>query len=98
MEGTMLALGRGLVKLMISLFVGGGVGLITFGVTTKDVPDLWTRNYPPPGFFTAIGAGLLSCAFVMAVLFIVPRFFGPSRARVSLTRSCLDEVTNGRTL
>jgi hypothetical protein len=81
MENTMLALGRGLVKLIISLFVGGGVGLLTFGLTTNDVPDLWTRNYPPPGFFTALGAGLLSAAFVMTALFLLPRIFPSNKAK-----------------
>ncbi len=50
MDGTMVVLGRGIVKFIISLFVGGGVGLLTFGLTTRDVPDLWQRNYPPWGF------------------------------------------------
>ena len=75
MDGTLIALGRGIVKFIISMFVGSGVGLLTFGATSKDVPDLWTRNGPPWGFFVGMGAGLLSAAASMVLLFFVPRLF-----------------------
>jgi hypothetical protein len=73
MDGPLFALGRAIIKLIISLFVGGGVGLLTFGITTNDIPDLWRRDGPPSGFFTALGAGMLSSAFVMMILFLTPR-------------------------
>jgi hypothetical protein len=73
MEATLIALGRGIVKLLISVFVGCGVGLLTFGVETRDSIDLWHYSGPPPGFFTSMGAGLLSTAAMMTLLFFVPR-------------------------
>jgi hypothetical protein len=73
MEGTMYALGRGIVKTLISLFVGGGIGLLTFGITTKDMPDLWERRGPPGGFFIALGAGMLATGAMMVLLFFLPR-------------------------
>jgi hypothetical protein len=72
MDGTLLALGRGIVKILISLFVGSGVGLLTFGITTKDIPDLWERSGPPWGFFVAMGAGLLATGAMMVLLFFLP--------------------------
>jgi hypothetical protein len=73
MGGMLQALGRGIVKTLVSLFVGGGIGLLTFGTTTKDVPDLWERNGPPGGFFTALGAGMLATGAMMVLLFFLPR-------------------------
>jgi hypothetical protein len=75
MDGALFALGRGIVKFLISLFVGSGVGLLTFGVTTKDIPDFWQRSYPPSGLFVAVGAGLLTTAGMMVLLFFIPRHF-----------------------
>jgi hypothetical protein len=73
MDETLRALGRGIVKTLMSLFVGGGVGLLTFGTTTKDVPDLWEHNGPPGAFFTALGAGMLTTGAMMVLLFFLPR-------------------------
>jgi hypothetical protein len=69
MQETVLALGRGIVKILISLLIGGGVGLLTFGLATRDLPDLWERRGPPPGVFTATGAGLLAAGGMMVLLF-----------------------------
>ena len=54
MGDTLYALGRGIIKTLVSLFVGGGIGLLTFGITTRDMPDLWERNGPPGAFFIAL--------------------------------------------
>jgi hypothetical protein len=73
MQETLLALGRGIVKTLISLFIGSGVGLLTFGVSTRDMPDLWDHRGPPPGFFTAMGAGLLATGAMMVLMFALSR-------------------------
>jgi hypothetical protein len=73
MDGTLQALGRGIIKTLISLFVGSGIGLLTFGIATKDIPDLWERNGPPGGFFIALGAGMLATGAMMVLLFYMPR-------------------------
>ena len=79
MDRTLFALGRGIVKTLISLFIGSGVGLLTFGISTRDMPDLWEHRGPPPGLFTATGAGLLATGAMMVLLFSLPR---PSRVPV----------------
>ena len=73
MQEMVLALGRGIVKTLISLFIGGGVGLLTFGVATRDMPDLWQHRGPPAGTFTALGAGLLATGAMRGLLFALPR-------------------------
>ena len=77
MQETVLALGRGIVKTLISLFMGSGVGLLTFGIMTRDIPDFLEHRGPPPGLFTAAGAGLLATGAMMVLLFALPR---PRRA------------------
>jgi hypothetical protein len=73
MNEVMLAMGRAVVKILISLFAGAGIGLVTFGLTVRDTPDLWLRPGPPPGFFLALGMGLLTTAILMTILFYFPR-------------------------
>jgi hypothetical protein len=69
----LLALGRGVVKVLISVFVGTGVGLLTFGLSVKDKPEVWERRDPPGEMFLAVGAGLLSTGGLMTALFYLPR-------------------------
>jgi len=76
MEDIFLSFGRGVVKFLISLFVGTGVGMLTFGILTRDRLDVWSSRQPPPELFLAIGAGLLSAAAMMLLLFFVPRLRG----------------------
>ena len=73
MFDLLLALGRGVVKTLISVFVGAGVGLVTFGTSVEDAYHLWRQPGPPPEMFVAVGAGMLSAGAVMLVLFFVPR-------------------------
>jgi hypothetical protein len=73
MHETLLTVGRGIIKLLVSLFVGTGVGLLTFGITARDIDTMWDRPGPPNEFFTATGAALLSTAIMMFVLFFLPR-------------------------
>src|SRR5688572_21738037 len=68
MQETMLSLGRGIAKTFISLLIGSGVGLLTFGISVRDMHDLWE----PPGLFTATGAGLLATGATMVLLFSLP--------------------------
>lgn len=72
MNETAVALGRGVVKTIISVFVGTGVGLVTFGCCVKDTEDIWLKPGPPPAFFLAVGAGLLSAGVLMLALFFTP--------------------------
>ena len=83
MNETLFALGRGIIKLFVSMFVGTGVGLLTFGLNARDIDTIWNRPGPPNEFFTAVGAGLLSTAIMMFLLFFVPRMFNaPVQAAV----------------
>jgi hypothetical protein len=73
MYELLLAFGRGIVKVLISVFVGTGVGLLTFGLSVKDKPDVWEKGDPPGEVFLAVGAGLLSTGGLMTGLFYLPR-------------------------
>lgn len=73
MNDTLIALGRGIVKVMVSFFVGTGIGLVTFGATTRDKPDIWDSRNPPGEMFLSVGVGLLTTGLVMAGAFVLPR-------------------------
>jgi hypothetical protein len=73
MSDLLLAFGRGVVKTLISVFVGTGVGFLTFGASVEDTQVLWRAYGPPAELFLAIGAGMLSSGAVMFVLFSFPR-------------------------
>lgn len=68
------AFGRGVVNTLISMFVGTGVGLLTFGASVEDSARLWHSYGPPPELFLAVGAGMLSSGIVMFSLFMFPRW------------------------
>lgn len=72
MNELLTSFGRGLVKVLISGLVGTGVGLVTFGASTRGMDDLWSRYGPPSEMFLSIGAGLLSSGALL-----VPLFFNP---------------------
>lgn len=69
----LLALGRGIIKLLISTLVGFGVGLLVLGIATAGKQDLW-RGPPPGEIFMGIGAGLLSGGGTLLALFFIPWF------------------------
>ncbi len=71
MREVLLAFGRGLVKFLVSLFVGSGVGLFLFG--------FFTRGQPTGELFLAIGAGLLSAGVMLLLLFGIPWLRGRPR-------------------
>lgn len=70
-----IAFGRGVIKVLISIVVGFGVGLLVIGIATADRPELWQQRDPPGEIFIGIGAGLLSGGGVLLLLFFVPWFF-----------------------
>ncbi|MCI0681630.1 MAG: hypothetical protein L0Y71_05970 [Gemmataceae bacterium] len=70
-----LAFGSGIIKLLISVVVGVGVGLLVFGITTAGRPEIWEMRGPPGEFFISLGAGLLSGGALLMALFFVPWFF-----------------------
>lgn len=72
---TLTALGYGIVKVMISAFVGTGVGLITFGASTQNKPEVWQSSNPPGEMFLSFGVGMFITGVVMALAFVVPRLF-----------------------
>jgi hypothetical protein len=74
MNEVLMAFGRGVVKVLISLFTGTGVGLVTFGLAVPKTEDIWRSYGPPAGFFLGLGAGLLTTAGMMVVLFFLPMF------------------------
>jgi len=67
------ALGRGFIKLLVTLFAGFGVGLLVIGWYAQGEPTFWEGRNPPGGLFVGIGAGLLTTALLLVVLFIIPR-------------------------
>ncbi len=70
------ALGRGIIKLLVSLLAGFGVGLIVIGNAAQGEPDFWRRGGGPPGgMLVAIGAGLLTAAGMLVLLFFIPWWF-----------------------
>lgn len=74
MTNVLLSLGRGIVKLLIGLFVGFGVGLVIVGYYSLERPTAWDFKHDPPigPMCLGIGAGLLSAGLTMFLL-----FFGP---------------------
>ena len=72
MNDVLMAFGRGIVKVLISLFTGTGVGLVTFALAVPRTENIWLSPGPPAEFFLGLGTGLLTTAGMMAVLFFVP--------------------------
>ncbi len=72
MENFWFAVGRGFIKLLVSLFAAFGVGLLVFGIAASDDPQFWQSRNPPAGLFFAIGSGLLTAAVLLVVFFLVP--------------------------
>ena len=74
----LLAFGRALLKIFISVVIGVGVGMGTMGYFWMQRPDSWVtapygRQEPPLGeIFFGVGAGLLAAALLMLV-----QFYGP---------------------
>lgn len=75
MSEVLYAFGRGVVKTLVSTFVGVGVGLLTFGLNIEESAEVWHRGYPPSAVFVAVGAGMLTAGGLMFVLFVTPRLF-----------------------
>ncbi len=69
------ALGRGIIKLLVSLLAGFGVGLLVIGYAARRDPDFWRGREPPGGLFEGIGAGLLTTAGMLVLLFFIPWWF-----------------------
>ena len=71
MPEILIALGRGFVKLLVALFVGFGVGLVTVGYFSMQNQSAWDfKREPPIGeLCLGIGAGLLTAGFVIVILF-----------------------------
>jgi hypothetical protein len=89
--GFWQALGRGVIKLVICLMAGFGVGFYFVGKATDENPDSWQRRGPPPGLFEGVAFGLLTAAGLLFLLFVLPWLFrrAPS-APVSRFRDSAD--------
>lgn len=74
MREVLLAFGRGLVKFLIALFVGVGVGMVTIGVLALKNPQVWDFGQRPPfgPLLLGIGAGLLTTGAVLFILIFIP--------------------------
>src|SRR5437763_13807043 len=78
-QELLLAVGRGVVKLITALFIGVGVGLVTIGYKAMQsgVPMDFRHSPPPLGeTFLGVGAGLLAAGASRVVA-----FFGPGARR-----------------
>jgi hypothetical protein len=73
--GFWQAFGRGLIKLLVSLLAGFGVGLLVIGNAAADNPDFWRDREPQGALLTGIGAGLLTAAGMLVLLFFIPWWF-----------------------
>ncbi len=71
---VLYAFGRGLVKFVIALFIGLGVGLVTLGGLAVSSPGAWDfRQAPPLGpLLLGIGSGLLTAGGVLFILIFIP--------------------------
>jgi hypothetical protein len=92
MQDVLLALGRGLIKVLISLLVGAGAGLLTLGIAGRDKPDLWQRPGPQPEVLLGVGVGLLTAGVLMAILFL----FSRRRAHEAVRSEPRPPVAGGR--
>jgi hypothetical protein len=81
MRDVLLAFGRGLVKVLISLLIGAGAGLLALGIAGRDKPDLWKLPGPQPEVLLGVGVGLLTAGALMAVLFLFSRRRTPDAER-----------------
>src|SRR5882724_1976880 len=75
MREVLLAFGRGIVKVLISLLIGTGSGMLALGIAARDKPDLWHQQQrgPTPEVSLGIGVGLLAAGGLMAILFLFSR-------------------------
>jgi hypothetical protein len=71
MQDTILAVGRGIVKVLIGLFIGFGVSLVVVGYFSMQNPSAWDFERDPPvgELLLGIGAGLLTSGLTLSVLF-----------------------------
>jgi hypothetical protein len=70
MQDTIMAVGRGVVKVLVGLLIGFGVGLTIVGYFSMQNPSWDFDRDPPVGeLCLGIGAGLLSSALTIATLF-----------------------------
>jgi hypothetical protein len=68
----LIALGRGIVKILISALVGFGVGLLLIGITTAGKPHIWETRGVPGELLIGIGSGLLAGGVMLLALFLIP--------------------------
>jgi hypothetical protein len=83
MNETLLRFGQGVIKVLVSLCVGVGIGLVTFGDAMRGIDNIWNTPGPPAELFLAIGAALLATGIMMALLFFVPRLWSAPKRLVS---------------
>jgi len=69
-----LAFGRGVIKVLISVLAGFGVGILVVGIATAGRPDVWQQRSPPGEVLMGIGAGLLAGGGTLLALFFLPWF------------------------
>jgi hypothetical protein len=70
MESLLRSLGWILVRVLIALLAGFGVGLFLIGQAGIKDPEAYSRYLPPPGVYDGIGAGLLTGGGMLLLLFL----------------------------
>lgn len=74
MVEVLYALGRGLIKVLISVVLGAGGGMLTFALAGADKSgDMWRRPEPPMELFLGIGVGLLVTGVLLMAFFFLGR-------------------------
>ena len=69
---TLAALGRGIIKVLLSLLLGLGSGLMMLGLATMGPSDAQRRWGPPGELSLGVGVGLLVAGCVMTAFFFAP--------------------------
>lgn len=67
------AFGRGIVKILISLFVGVGIAMAILGYCAKDKPQILQPGDPSSEVYLAFDIGLVTSGLVLGALFIFPK-------------------------
>jgi hypothetical protein len=71
--GVLVAFGRGLIRVLVSLLIGSGAGLTTLGISGQVKPIQWQQRESPPELFLALGVGLLTSGVLMGLMFMLGR-------------------------
>ncbi len=88
MNGFLSNLGYVLLKLIVTIMVGGGVTVIVMGLFVANDPNWFRRPEPPGGVYVAAGIGFVTMAGLLGYFFLTPR---SPRLRPATVQAAKDE-------